>query len=133
MSMAREIKFRGWDSENRKYVYWTLTDLLVRFGEPEYQFGVKGRPSPFFNWEEYIGLDKNGKDIYEGDIVKVAYFGGYTIKNALVYWDNGAFYVDDKLPPGNMPISHFFEKTINDIEVIGNIYENFELLKNDTD
>ena len=50
--MSREIKFRAWDHDNNKMIFWTLNDLLVRFGDPKYQFNVEDRPSPLFNWLE---------------------------------------------------------------------------------
>ena len=69
--MSREIKFRAWDHDNNKMIYWTLNDLLVRFGDPKYQFNVEDRPSPLFNWFEYTGFkDENGEEIIKNMPVK---------------------------------------------------------------
>ena len=75
---------------------------------------------PSFILMQYTGLhDKNGKEIYEGDIVKVrSYPSGYI--NTEVYFKDGKFAFDG---------SNYSFKDLNDkVEVIGNIYENKELL-----
>ena len=66
--MSGEIKFRAWDGETKTMHYWSLNDLLCRFGNKDYS--DDNTASPFFEWMQYTGLkDKNGKEIYEGDIL----------------------------------------------------------------
>lgn len=77
----------------------------------------------FYEIMQYTGLkDKNGKEIYEGDIVK--HSNG--IKN--VYWSESS-------ASFQMDLSDFvLDQEIGDynsVEVIGNIYENPELLNGD--
>lgn len=80
---------------------------------------------------EFTGLlDKNGKKIFEGDVLKLQYpinygFGGIHDKELIVTisYDNGAFwFIGEGYTDCNW---HFYDK----YEVIGNIYENESLLK----
>ena len=96
--MSREIKFKAWDHDNNKMIYWTLNDLLVRFGDPKYQFNVEDRPSPLFNWLEYTGFkDNNGEEIYERDFVKLT-IRGVKIESVFgrVKMIEGCWCIDDK-------------------------------------
>lgn len=123
----REIKFRCWDTKNKEWhtpTEWgeEPADAYIGYGEiPEIGF----RSNDQYVWLQYTGLkDKNGKEIYEGDIRKAEYFSSnekvvaYNVikwdeKNACYYWDGQEF-------------PDFVET-----EVIGNIYENPNLLSQD--
>ena len=80
---------------------------------------------------QYTGLkDKNGEEIYEGDIVLVTYKNGECEKFRIGFI-NGAFVAIDI----KNNVSHFnfddyrIEEMIESIEVVGNIYENPNLLE----
>lgn len=75
---------------------------------------------------QYTGLkDKNGKEIYEGDIVIRKEDDGRTTAPEEVYFDNGGFQPFCEPCHGGTTDWKEYEKTT---EVIGNIYENPELL-----
>lgn len=128
----REIKFRAWDTKEKKWLYgydypelggFSLKGECILLGE----FGSDMPLERFLNDVEimqFTGLkDKNGKEIYEGDIVRD------DNTNMQVKWFErfSCFcLVADK-----WVFPHFFGEASDpdNCEIIGNIYENKELLK----
>lgn len=125
----RVVKFRAWDKEIEK-IYPVLKIDFVEEWVSMYS-KITGR---HYNWlnnlvlMQYVGLqDKNGEEIYEGDVVsfKSAHSDcDYkTIGEVVWYCGEAAFLVECN---GEI-FKHFDE--IREIEVLGNIYENPELLQ----
>lgn len=86
---------------------------------------------------QFTGLkDENGKEIYEGDVIDFSYdmfvwnFDTFIAKGVVVF-DEGAFYVELLENERNTKDEAYLLYSINidTIEVIGNIYENPELVK----
>ena len=118
--MNREIKFRAWDIKKEKMLGWDM-------GIEIYQDGVRilddegGIHHPEVHLMQYTGLkDKNGKDIYERDIVKE--FDTNCIREISWRDDLGCWNI------GRYKDGEVFDMT--SYEIIGNIYENPELLDN---
>jgi uncharacterized phage protein (TIGR01671 family) len=119
----RAIKFRAWDSARGQMAPFTTDEEegdVFRFGGYYWPLGA-ALESDQLQVMQFTGLtDKNGKDIYEGDVVKQ--FNGLT---AECKWDRQfAGFVYDKEWMVDVESSH------NSVEVIGNIHENPELLEN---
>lgn len=128
----REIKFRAWHEGNKEMI------SAQEMGHDELTINPDGRGfvnvnstsprlSQYFPHMipmQFTGLhDKNGKEIYEGDIVadrsdSDLVFPVQWDEEHLGYWMPNEF--DEE---GNYPISHV------QLEVVGNIYQNPELLK----
>ncbi len=128
--MARAIKFRAW---SKKYnTYFELSGLHYESGKIDGVFAISGIlagiPNVIFLepedivLEQYTGLkDKNGKEICEGDMVR--WVDDYD-ENAYIGFDEGCFWV-------NWPINseRINGEMADDVEIIGNIHENPELLE----
>jgi hypothetical protein len=115
------IKFRAWDKLKKELVNIELWDFRQKGCDCRTSNG-KGWYTPICNLEimQYTGLkDKNGKEIYEGDIVD---YDGQGIEG--VGYDNGCFWVGLK-----SPIPALLFKQTKFCKVIGNIYENYNLIK----
>ena len=112
--MNREIKFRAWD---KSYKHWYRASLRPD-GWTTHDTSINQTDGEVADWQQYTGLkDKNGKEIFEGDVLKCPVAG----INKIIYHD-GAF----------GPHEADWD---SDGEVLGNIYENPELLtqiKNET-
>lgn len=120
----REIKFRAWDkvnelmSEVTSLTYNNINQQLTILNK-------KGHFSCLFCdvvLMQYTGLkDKNGLEIYEGDIIEL-YLDGKYISNYICEFKDGCFMFKEI---GSDWIGRI---TNADIEIIGNIYKNPELL-----
>lgn len=118
----REIKFRAWFEKFKEMYTVKMVDL-----QREIAYFDKYNYRSFYdiNLMEYTGLkDKNEKEIYEGDIVKLRANHGIGVVKYSDEW--GAFIVEYiKLRPLAVLGMNYYKE---DIEVLGNIYENPELL-----
>ena len=79
---------------------------------------------------QYTGLtDKNGRKIFEGDIVKRYYQSNVLFNVGVINWDSRSAWWACQLYTMNPCFSLYDE---NQVEIIGNIFDNPELLENNT-
>ena len=122
----REIKFRAWDKRGKRMVWGNCgLFMFVGTGTLGWQFADTWDfpVDEQFELMQYTGLkDKNGKEIYEGDIVAFRDRKGELRKGFEVKW--GAIMGEQGVYGFGFDIANT-EK----VEIIGNLYENKELLK----
>lgn len=122
----REIKFRGKRVEDNEWIfgYYVVTCDSNRIIYEDYEgFYCEEEVIPE-SVGQYTGLiDKKYMEIYEGDIVKVAWHYGSDI--GTVKYIRSGFFVSGMKRHTSIPLGGFSATS----EIIGNIYENPELLE----
>lgn len=129
----REIKFRAWDKVKQIWCNYKIDDGTVYFMDNDTGCWYRNYPGKYENFDlmQYTGIkDINNVEIYEGDIVKLSKENSDFKEIGVVKFDeNKASYVletqDDDL---SYNISYYNYHKVY-YRVIGNIYENKELLK----
>ena len=140
----REIKFRGKRIDNEE---WVCGDIVHHDGITDIHYQTGDAVAHFIpvDPEKYTGLsDKNGKEIYEGDILngfKYPYLSGGNhnyMAEVVLFEDSPAFGIrtivskNSKvrgISDGNE--DYMIDWNPNDWEVIGNIHDNPELMEED--
>ena len=152
----RTIKFRGKRIDDGEWMYGSLVDNLWFKADDKSPIPQIIAPTDNYScWDDlnedgegiydvnpatvgqFTGLiDKNGKEIYEGDVVNVPNFiqlwdeQSDDLTGEIKYLD-GAFHINSEEPHfGEVPLLGIYtnEKTTSDIEVIGNVHDNPELI-----
>ena len=123
----REIKFRAWDTFKQIWSNYKINDGTVYFMDKNtgVWYGSYNKRYKDFNLMQYTGLkDKNGKEIYEGDILS----DGNDEKPYKIIFENGSYRAEFE---GDFEEHSFdlIDVVAQGCEIVGNIYENPELIK----
>ena len=128
--MQREFKFRVWipslNEMSKKWMQKYLDFTGIIDSHEGNREGV---------WMQYTGLkDKNGKEIYEGDILEHMRHNGNSSNFLIHYTDERLEWTahDEALHYGGTSLRSYFRIATtggNAVEIIGNIFENPELVE----
>ena len=112
------IKFRVWDKKNKVMASW-------KFIKEFYDFNELDNNKTFL---QFTGLkDKKGKEIYEGDIIKITNNDLFDEPLKIIWYEPIARFGMQEL--NSYCCWDFNPKRMREMKVMGNIYENKELLK----
>ena len=131
----RKIKFRAWiktGNETDDYVKPMTIQQMINSKESTFSLE---QLNDLVDFEQFTGLkDKNGKEIYEGDILKYTSEDGAFFYAEVKYFADGDNYpAFDFIPPDEdwrFQSNCLSEGTFNNtLEVVGNIHENADVLE----
>ncbi len=127
--MTREIKFRAWSQHGGMSPANKIDFDKKSFEVEEGHYRYAGAKPIFM---QFTGLrDKNGLEIYEGDIMRHIPDGNAPHLPYMVFWSelNFAWMIGDGTIPDTRKWCEYLHERERDFTIIGNIYENPELLK----
>lgn len=124
------LKFRAWDKEFKEMVQVNALVLDEQVIKATYKNGniVKDDVKEYELMQSTGLFDKNGKEIFEGDILGIETDEG--ILNVNVFWDDkhALFMFESEIHNEKELLAELVEDNTYPFEIIGNIYENKELL-----
>lgn len=124
-------KFRAWDKEFKEMVHVNALVFDEQVIKATYQNGnIVKEDVKNYELMQSTGLkDKNGKEIFEGDILAIETYEG--ILNVNIFWDrkHALFMFESKKYNEKDLLAELVEDNTYPFEIAGNIYENPELLE----
>lgn len=133
--MKREIKFRGKRLDNGEWVIGLLVKMWVGWHIIDWDDENTAYPVHPDTIGQFTGLkDKNGRDIYEGDIIECADSRGEPIRHFVEFCKERGYYA--QYLAGHSPLPAYeagpiYQDYIDKLGkyVVGNVFDNPELLK----
>ena len=123
----REIKFRAWDKKAKEMIYEALEIKNIGLGEGSVLIDERTQRGSELIWMQYTGLkDRNGKEIWEGDILEYDFLNDRG--NGIVEFKGDGWWI--RLLASLEAVGQL-SYAINYLnpKIIGNIYENSDLKK----
>lgn len=128
-------KYRAWDGVEKKFVeHFFITDngLICNMEKPtsDRKLLIPIEKSELILMQSTGLRDKNGKEIFEGDIVQ--FEDCYTetdflyVNTGIVEWSQGSFTITNR---DSVEMGDLLDGEFLDVTIIGNVYENPELLE----
>lgn len=136
--MKTNIKFRVWCNTTKHFTdipFYSCGGGQLLWHHTSNEITISNIDEGDYEVQQFTGLkDKNGKDIYEGDLI--AFSCDYTIDSSavdIIQWENQKVFYSEEYAGFYFGTKHQFQiLDINmpeTIEVVGNIFENPELLR----
>ena len=118
-------KFRAWDKETK-----TMNGMAEIYRNRNQEIELHPRDENIVLMQSTGLFDKKGKEIFEGDIVQFEdcyEFSDYLYVNTgIVEWCQGGFHITNR---DSVSMEDLIDGDLLDVTIIGNIYENPELLE----
>lgn len=118
-------KFRAWDKETK-----TMNGMAEIYRNRNQEIELRPRDENIILMQSTGLVDKNGKEIFEGDIVQ--FEDCYTetdflyVNTGIVEWSQGSFTITNRY---SVEMGDLLDGEFLDVTIIGNVYENPELLE----
>jgi len=128
--MSRELKFRVWDAKEKRWDNPALVEIFNSDGVLGHLYDPN---SEYTTIQQFTGIyDRDGKEIYEGDILLGTDLYNYEGEfETPVLWNDGIYSCSVTYPCGGRGGFYLTTEIAQEhyVKVIGNVHENPELLK----
>lgn len=126
----RSLKFRAWDTEQEEWIITTALEVFSFSGELSSVYDARNEHTVI---QQFTGVeDSNGKEIYEGDIIKDSWKENQPYGYSPEEWseEEMIFVVKFEAPAFTFPNHNNSQNCLEDFrrKVIGNIFENPDLI-----